>query len=140
MTHMKTYTKGFIQLVITALVAVIKQDAPSNGNPYPSGYMPSKYRGNNDMKSIVGHIISDEFYDAKFEGHPPCNLEIMVAVGYSLGYALTDDDRELLCLLEDCHDLASEQMYCNGGDFVEYFLDAVEHNIDKLPAHFKEFI
>lgn len=137
---MARYTKGFIKRVCTALQLVIDQDCPSVGDPYPSGYKPSKYHGNDAKRSILGHLLHNEFYRAKFEGHPPCNIEIMFAVGESMGYALNPDDQKLLCILEDCHDLGADALYAIQGDFVEHMLTALEKYADELPDQVKEFL
>lgn len=139
---MKTrqYTKGFIKAVIVALQAVIDQDAPSCGAPYPLGYRPAYYYGGDNKRSIVGQLIHKKHYKTKFEGHPPSNLEVLAAVGFSRGEALNPDDQWLLCLIEDCHDLGNDQVYCNGGDFVERMLDAIASHIKELPSQFEELI
>ena len=137
---MSKYTKGFIKRVCVALQAVIDQDAPSLGDAYPSGYKPSKYYGNDNKRSLMGHLIFKKFYTSDLEGHPPCNPDVVQAVGDSMGYALGDDDQALLCILEDCHDLGSEQVHCLGGDFVEHMLTALEKHADDLPDQVKEFL
>lgn len=136
------YTKGFIQRCITALVAVIKQDAPSHGAPYPSGYLPCHYHGTDGNKSIIGYLISDNEYDSELEGHTLEYLPLVIAINLSLGYVMTDDDKELLEVLTDCHDFGSESVYANGGDFVEHMLDQLERAViaHDVPDQFKEYI
>lgn len=140
MTTRKNYTKGFIARACLALQQVITQDCPSVGDPYPSGYKPSKYYGNDGKRSVLGYLLFKKYYQEKFEGHPPSNIELMFAVGESMGYALNDDDQALLCILEDCHDLGSERVHCLGGDFVEHMLTALEKYADDLPDQVKEFL
>lgn len=141
----KHYTKGFILLAVAALVAVIKQDAPSNGDAYPSGYLPCYYHGNEGMKSIIGHLIDDDNYHVDLEGHtmdlPKSALR--GAVARSTGLAIKEDDVELLCLLEECHDVASDKYHTEScGDFVGYMLDEVEDlvNTHMIPDQFQEHI
>lgn len=138
----KHYNKGFILLAVAALVAVIEQDAPSNGDAYPSGYLPCYYHGNGGMRSIVGHLINDDNYSVDLEGHCIISPSLIKALANSLGYAPKEDDIELLCLLEECHDVASDKYHTEAGDFIEHMLDELETlvNTHMVPDQFQAYI
>ena len=60
----------------------------------------------------------------------------------SVGYTLKEDDIELLCLLEECHDIASDKYHIEAGDFVDYMLNELEDLVKThmVPEQFQVYV
>lgn len=86
----------------TSVKGVIDQGTKSvkESDPYSC-----VYRGPNNLKCAVGHLISDTYYDAGFESLGIAdNDEIQDAVSESVGFELEDNAINLLTDLQDYHD------------------------------------
>lgn len=82
-----------------------------------------KYRGENGLCCVVGHMIDDEFYYKFFDQSAGVNANhsaVITAIERTAGLPLnsiTNDECDFLCLLQKCHDGAGE----GGTTFQERF-------------------
>lgn len=107
------------QLIFTtATAAIITQGAPS--------YDPDQgclYRGPNNTRCALGHLIADEDYDSAFENHIPQAegddgvWPNGIRLAQVLGAADSPNDAKFLRDLQGCHDNAARA----GSDFLAEF-------------------
>lgn len=66
---------------------------------------PCAYRGADGARCAVGHVIADEHYSPRLEGHSTKFQSVQTAVARSLRQtSLSKDQQYLLDLLQACHD------------------------------------
>ena len=62
------------------------------------------YRGADGCKCAVGVLISDEFYDKDLEGSNIQDIDVLLALNYSIGRDISYSEKEMLFALQRMHD------------------------------------
>ena len=115
LAHIKTFDEA----VMYSIGKVVEQ-----GRVYVNEYGSCVYRGESNTCCPVGWLISDEEYTTCLEGLGPFEELVYDAVITSLNIPISNDEVDVLDVLQDCHDDAKYD------DFSE-FLKSVETSLPK---------
>lgn len=123
------------EILSKAIAGVINQGCKSA--TLGGGEDICKYRGDNNAKCAVGHLIDDEHYSECLECLPVSACCVLSAVESSLGRPLYDEEEEYLFYLQQCHDSA-----CTGTHFIEHFKLNIKQFVcaGDLPDYCLEFL
>ena len=89
------------------------------------------YRGDNGLKCAVGVLISDKYYEEKFEGLPCSAGVVLKALELSLGF-LTADQIDLLTRLQIIHD---RKLVKDWESYLEELAYEYELDMPEVPVH-----
>ena len=67
-----------------------------------------QYRGPNNLRCAVGHIINYDYYQEGLETANVHTKEVIRAIQYSIGRELLWNENDMLCELQDAHDDSDE--------------------------------
>jgi hypothetical protein len=92
----------FYEAIKKAIISVLDQGCVSVS--VDGSVANCVYRGPEGVKCAVGHIIDDEYYQPEMEGLNASFERVTKAVGKSIGLELDTNQKDILSVLQLCHD------------------------------------